>query len=61
MVDPTAKTLASLDWFSEMQSFMDWLDVKVKAGTFEVMSFEKMLGLYGYGPLIGTQATQTGK
>jgi hypothetical protein len=52
MVDPTAKTLASLDWFTEMQSFMDWLDVRVQAGTFEVMSFEQMLRLHGFGPLI---------
>ena len=52
MVDPTRRKLADVAWFTEMQSFMDWLDERVKAGLFEVMSFEKMLGMHGHGPLI---------
>ena len=52
MVDPKARKTASLSWFTEMQSFMDWLDERVKAGLFEVMSFEKMLRMHGHGLLI---------
>jgi hypothetical protein len=52
MVDPTVRKTAGLAWFTEMQSFMDWLDERVKAGLFEVMSFEKMLRMHGHGPLI---------
>ncbi|MBN2570473.1 MAG: hypothetical protein JXB42_13685 [Deltaproteobacteria bacterium] len=52
MVDPKVRKTAGLAWFTEMQSFMDWLDERVKAGLFEVMSFEKMLRMHGHGPLI---------
>jgi len=52
MVDPTVRKLANVAWFIEMQSFMDWLDERVKAGLFEVMSFEQMLRMHGHGLLI---------
>jgi len=52
MVDPTAKTLANVAWFTEMQSFFDWLDERIKLGLFKVMSYEDMLRLHGYGPHI---------
>ena len=52
MVDPTVRNTAGLAWFTEMQSFMGWLDERVKAGLFEVMSFEKMIRMHGHGSLI---------